>query len=829
VQTDRLLELDVVSTLYQYDLLGRLIGVTDDAGNQWNYKYDSLGRRTAMSDPDLGLDPTFSPGGLAWKYEYDAAGRMTKRTDAEQRDLLLTYDALGRVKTRTNKVGGPFDQQLEVTTYTYDEDRAGFYNVGRLTTASNTKGGTAVATIRYDFDKDGRLVKQAWVVGSNTYTQTTTLDLGGRTLWRQYPDGDTVGSAVNPFIYDEAGRLKTIPFLIDETLYNARGQVTSVARSNNADTIYGYSAARGWLTDIDTTIPGSPPASIVQDLTYTRDAAGRITDVNSHVTGEDLHYVYDDLDRLTFADNLNDPLLDQTFQYDTVGNMTYNSDVGTYTYPAPGSQQAHAPSIVNGIGHAYWPNGNLKGRQGSWDYMYDGASRLVTAPGAQMVYGPDGSRLKKVAGGSTTLYLGADIEITGWTSGGGGTMKKYLPGDIKRVGLSTTSYLHRDHLGSVRAATSSAGGFVDRTDYRPYGEQLGFAAVTESKGYIGERHDDETGLMYLNARYYDPVIGRFIQPDPLDPALPGVGVNRYAYAFNNPIMMLDPSGLGGNGNQTPDSFDGNKTEPANQGTAGHGNEHAHGGKFSTAYDWEGNLVAGTYMSEVLSGNLYQGSLYPFGGGPPIATRLADGSWQISAPNAGRWLAMTGQFLAQVDMRRINELGRWVDGLRNQQIDQEILERFLSELRRALGLPPGSQIPGVVIAPNLTMPDEALAALKIGMVLHTNPLRNQVALVYAYDPESDDTAMLVAVGGAGFLPADDPTYAEAVAMMGSGYALVSGTTPYADVNALNAMTAQGLEPLSIGTSTSLSMPAAVNILNSGGFISSPFSGLWEGPH
>jgi RHS repeat-associated protein len=421
--------------------------------------------------------------------------------------------------------------------------------------------------------------------------------------------------------------------------------VTSVARTNNADTIYGYSAARGWLTDIDTTIPGSPPASIVQDLTYTRDAAGRITDVNSHVTGEDWHYVYDDLDRLTFGDNLTDPLLDQTFQYDTVGNMTYNSDVGTYTYPAPGSQQAHAPSVVNGIGHAYWPNGNLKGRQGSWDYMYDGASRLVTAPGAQMVYGPDGSRLKKVAGGSTTLYLGADIEITGWTSGGGGTMKKYLPGDIKRVGLSTTSYLHHDHLGSVRAVTNSAGGFVDRTDYRPYGEQLGFAAVTESKGYIGERHDDETGLMYLNARYYDPIVGRFIQPDPLDPALPGVGVNRYAYALNNPIMMLDPSGLSvSDASEHPwnDHSPNDPAHTANGGQAGHGNEHAHGGAFFTHYDWEGNLVTGTYMGDMIRGNLYQGSLYPFGGGPPVATRLADGSWQILAPNAGAWLAMTHQ-------------------------------------------------------------------------------------------------------------------------------------------------------------------------------------------
>jgi len=120
---------------------------------------------------------------------------------------------------------------------------------------------------------------------------------------------------------------------------------------------------------------------------------------------------------------------------------------------------------------------------------------------------------------------------------------KYLPGDAKRVGLSTTTWLHRDHLQSVRVITNSSGGIVDRANYRPFGEQLGFAGGTESKGFIGERLDDETGLLYLHARYYDPVLARFISADPMSPALPGVGVNRYAYAFNNPVMFLDPSGL----------------------------------------------------------------------------------------------------------------------------------------------------------------------------------------------------------------------------------------------------------------------------------------------
>ncbi len=64
----------------------------------------------------------------------------------------------------------------------------------------------------------------------------------------------------------------------------------------------------------------------------------------------------------------------------------------------------------------------------------------------------------------------------------------------------------------------------------------------ESKGWIGERFDPETGLTYLNARYYDAALGRFLSPDWWSQDDPGVGTNRYAYAFNEPINGSDPNG-----------------------------------------------------------------------------------------------------------------------------------------------------------------------------------------------------------------------------------------------------------------------------------------------
>ncbi|MDF1777201.1 MAG: AHH domain-containing protein [Rhizobiaceae bacterium] len=66
--------------------------------------------------------------------------------------------------------------------------------------------------------------------------------------------------------------------------------------------------------------------------------------------------------------------------------------------------------------------------------------------------------------------------------------------------------------------------------------------MTTQKGYINERHDPETGLMYLNARYMDPSFGRFISPDDWDPIKEGVGPNRYAYAQNDPVNKSDPNG-----------------------------------------------------------------------------------------------------------------------------------------------------------------------------------------------------------------------------------------------------------------------------------------------
>jgi len=106
--------------------------------------------------------------------------------------------------------------------------------------------------------------------------------------------------------------------------------------------------------------------------------------------------------------------------------------------------------------------------------------------------------------------------------------------------------LHTDQLGSVRVMTGADGALAKEVTYRPFGEAVAFvtdpAALPETKGFIGERFDADSGLQYLNARYYDPKLGMFIQPDWFEVTKAGVGTNRYAYSFNDPVNLSDPEG-----------------------------------------------------------------------------------------------------------------------------------------------------------------------------------------------------------------------------------------------------------------------------------------------
>ncbi|CUS47917.1 MAG: RHS repeat-associated domain protein [Idiomarinaceae bacterium HL-53] len=90
-------------------------------------------------------------------------------------------------------------------------------------------------------------------------------------------------------------------------------------------------------------------------------------------------------------------------------------------------------------------------------------------------------------------------------------------GTLARITNGVTTYLHPDILGSAQSGTNSSGVVQWREQYTPFGEEIqGIAANANQVGYTGHIRDDDTGLSYMQARYYDPVVGRFYSNDPVD-------------------------------------------------------------------------------------------------------------------------------------------------------------------------------------------------------------------------------------------------------------------------------------------------------------------------
>ena len=107
----------------------------------------------------------------------------------------------------------------------------------------------------------------------------------------------------------------------------------------------------------------------------------------------------------------------------------------------------------------------------------------------------------------------------------------------------TVTYFHSDAAGSVVAASNAAGDLLWRKHYAPYGQQLSGSDTTEPTAYAGHVHDQDIGLTYMKARYYDPQAGRFLGVDPAGVSESNpLSFNRYAYANNNPYKYVDPDG-----------------------------------------------------------------------------------------------------------------------------------------------------------------------------------------------------------------------------------------------------------------------------------------------
>jgi RHS repeat-associated protein len=214
-------------------------------------------------------------------------------------------------------------------------------------------------------------------------------------------------------------------------------------------------------------------------------------------------------------------------------------------------------STTNGWSFGYDGNGNMTTRNSgtSYTYGYDVENRLTTVSGgttATFVYDGDGVRVKGTAGGVTTTYVGNYFEWTGSTS----TMKKYYYAGATRIAMRTGTadplWLLGDHLGSTsRVANRDGSAYTNGWQlYKPWGEKRypsGASGLPTTFRFTGQRQESSLGgtdgLYYYGARWYDPSLNRWTQPDTDVPESQGVQAwDRFAYTSNNPVNNTDPSG-----------------------------------------------------------------------------------------------------------------------------------------------------------------------------------------------------------------------------------------------------------------------------------------------
>ena len=526
------------------DVLGALVSVEDPAGTvtytlngagnptsistpsssgtiSTTFTYDTYGRRKTITDPSNGLTT----------YNYGTDGHVQSEVNARNQTISYVYDSYDRLQSKTTPEFS--------TTYTYDDD----LNVLTAATSSNSTSTT------YTYDSYGRLSSVKETAPDSKWLQKDYTYSGGRISAIQYKSQlGTIGTENFTYAYGHLSEVKlnNTTSIFKLTNENAMGLTTQVT-TGNLTRNYSYTAYG--LPSTRVVVQGSTTRSVI---TYNFNAAtGNLTSRYFPQKSKTENFTYDNLYRLTSYDGT-------AVEYDINGNILSKGDVGSFSYDTTGKPFA--------ISEATLSNSISVGTQSATYLSFDRPS-TVTDNGYTLsfTYNGDYDRVKmtKVKNSQTQLtryYLGGCYELDVKPSGS--TEKLYLNGGyyeapavlIKQGSSSNVYNIIRDQLGSITHVMNASGTLIQELSYDAWGRLRNpstftlYAPYSEpelylGRGYCGHEHLTGLGLINMNARLYDPVLGRFLMPDPYVQA-PDMtqNFNRYSYCMNNPLRLSDRTG-----------------------------------------------------------------------------------------------------------------------------------------------------------------------------------------------------------------------------------------------------------------------------------------------
>ena len=535
-------------TAFWYDQNGNRKSVVDANGNKTSFGYDFKGELTSISDAlnkNTGMEyvgngkltAVVDANGNRTSYEYDLAERLVREVPAAGDPLRYEYDQGGRLwKQRNDRTGAV------LVSYSYDGQ-------GRMTRKDFLDGSWA----SFSFTPGGRLLTAANQDSSYTFSYypsgllQTETDGAGRQVGYLYDAAGrrtkltVLGGTANQHVVDygyTAEKLTSITSSLAGAFglsYDALGRRSGLAYPNGVSGTYSYHPDQpAWLTGISYT-----GTQAVYSVAYPSfDMVGNRTSKND---GAASSFAYDTVYRLLSAAG-------EGYGYDDVGNRVAGPKAGEgYSYGAD-----NRLLVGPRVSYSYDDYGNLK-TSGLWSYTWDLENKLVKAASGPVTVSYKYDALGRRVGKTLEIYKFK--RTTDYLYDGQDVADEYVNGALDKqyvrgVGIDEhlalvqggkSYFYHADGLGSVTRITDSTGKVVQSYSYDSFGQVVGSTGnLDQPYTYTGRELDRETRLYFNRARFYDPILGRFISKDPV--GFKG-GVNIYTYVQNNPANRRDPRGL----------------------------------------------------------------------------------------------------------------------------------------------------------------------------------------------------------------------------------------------------------------------------------------------